>query len=64
MNFDSVLYILLLFAAFGFATYQYAHHRKSKNAIAKFASPLYLMLTIVSLCVAIFSVLLILGIVK
>jgi hypothetical protein len=64
MNIESIPFLLLLLLAIGFAIYRYLYYRKKKEKLYQLASPIFLMLTALGICVLISFTLFFLGVVK
>lgn len=58
------IYILLLLIVVGFVVYQYQFYKKKKETVDKLFSPLFLMIALLGICIAVFWILFILGIVS
>lgn len=58
------IFILLLLVVVGFTIYQYQFYKKKKETVDKLFSPLFLMIALLGICIAVFWILFILGVVS
>ena len=64
MKTEAIPFLLLILLPIGFAIHRYSYYKKKKETLYKLASPVFLMLAVLGICVLISMTLVALGVVK